>query len=117
MLKALRSRGFALATLTAFMVAQPVVACTALCLLEKHHAGAHAMPGTHSGSTTLGNAACHPVTGAVQRGPVQVLSPIEPAHAPVIAMVPARSVEPLRLLPIPPRLIAHSIEPPPPRFV
>ena len=40
-----RSRGFALATLVAFLVAQPVVGCLALCLLGTHHPATHAMAG------------------------------------------------------------------------
>lgn len=119
MLQALRShrRRFAFATLAAFLLAQPAVGCGVLCLLERH-AGAHAMAGMNRANPALGNAACHPTgTGAVQRDPVQVLSPMEPALAPVIAVAPARWVEPLRTLPTAPRLISHTIEPPPPRFV
>jgi hypothetical protein len=117
MLRTLRSRSFAFATLAAFLLAQPVVGCAALCLLERHHAGAHAMPGMNRGSSALDKSACHTTDGAVQRGPVQVLSPMSPARAPVIAVAPARWVEPVRTLPTPPRLISHTVEPPPPRFV
>ncbi len=118
MLHALRSRGFALATLTAFLVAQPVVGCAALCLFGTHHAGAHATTGADRGHPTLGNVACHTSdVGAVQREPIQVISPVQPAYAPVIAVAPARWVEPVRDLPTPPRLISHSVEPPPPRLV
>jgi hypothetical protein len=120
MLQALRSRRrrFVFATLAAFLLAQPAVGCAALCLLERHLAGAHVMPGINRGNLTLGNAACHPTaTGVVQRDPLQVLSPMEPALAPVIALAPARWVEPVRTFPTAPRLISHTIEPPPPRFV
>jgi len=118
MLQALRSRSFALVTLAAFMLAQPVVGCAALCLFEGHHARAHAMPGMNHGERALGNSACHTTsTGAVQRDPLQALSPMEPARALVIAVAPARSVQPVRTLPTPPRLISHTVEPPPPRFV
>jgi hypothetical protein len=118
MLRTLRSRSFALATLSAFLLAQPAVGCAALCLFETHHAGAHAIPGMNHGRPALSSSACHTTdTGAVQRGPVQVLSPMEPARAPVIAVAPARWVEPVRTLPTSPHLISHSVEPPPPRFV
>ena len=118
MLQTLRSRSFALATLAAFLLAQPIVGCAALCLFERHHAGAHAMPGMNRGSSALNISACHTTdTGAVQRDPFQALSPMEPARAPVIAMAPARWVEPVRTLSTPPRLISHTVEPPPPRFV
>jgi hypothetical protein len=118
MLQTLRSRSFALATLAAFLLAQPVVGCAALCLFEGHHAGAHAMPGMNHGKPALGNTACHTTdSGAVQKGPLQVLSPMEPARALVIAVAPARWVEPVRNLSTPPRLISHTVEPPPPRFV
>jgi hypothetical protein len=118
MLQALRSRGFALATLAAFLLVQPVVGCATLCLFVRHHAGAHAMPGINRGSSTVDNSACHTTdTGAVQRDPLPALSPMEPAGAPVIAVGPARWVEPVRTLPTPPRLISHTVEPPPPRFV
>jgi hypothetical protein len=120
MLQALRSyrRCFALATLAAFLLAQPAVGCAALCLFERHPAGAHAMPGMNRGNPTLGSGSCHTTnTGAVQRDPLQVLSPMVPALTPVIAVAPTRWVEPLRTLPTAPRLISHTIEPPPPRFV
>jgi hypothetical protein len=118
MLQALRSRILAFATLAAFLVAQPAVGCAALCLFERHHAGAQAMPGGRSGSSALNTSACHTSdTGAVQRAPVQVLSPMSPARAPVIALAPVRWVQPLRTLPAPPRPIPHTVEPPPPRSV
>jgi hypothetical protein len=117
-MQSLRSHGFALATLAAFLLAQPVVGCAALCLFARHHAGAHAMPGRNPGSSALDNSACHTTnTGAVQRDPVPALSPMEPARAPVIAAAPARWVEPVRTLPTPPRLISRTVESPPPRFV
>jgi len=117
MLQTLRSRGFALATLAAFLLAQPVVGCAALCLFKNHHA-AHAMPGGNRGSSALNTSACHTTgTGTVQRDPVPALSPMAPARAPVIAVAPARWVEPVRTLPTPPRLISHKVEPPPPRSV
>jgi hypothetical protein len=113
----LRSRGFALATLVAFLAAQPVVGCVALCFFGAHHAGAHTMAGT-GGSSTLGNDACHTINvGAVQRDPIQALSPMEPASAPVIAFTPAKSVEPVRTLPTPPGMVSRTVESPPPRFV
>ena len=118
MLLALRSRTLALATLAAFLLAQPVVGCAALCLFRSHHAGAHTMPGGNRGSSALNNTACHTTdTGAVQSGPVQTLSPMAPARAQVIAVAPAGWVEPVRTHPTPPRLISHTLEPPPPRSI
>jgi hypothetical protein len=117
-MQTLRSRGFALATLAAFLLAQPVVGCAALCLFHGHHAGAHAMPGRTPGSSALNTSACHTTgTSAVQREPAPVLSPMVPARAPVLAVAPIRWVEPARSLPTSPRLISRTVEPPPPRFV
>jgi hypothetical protein len=117
MLRTLRSRSFALATLAAFLVAQPAVGCAALCLFETHHAaGAHAMPGMNHWKPALSISACHTTdTGAVRRDPAPGLSPMEPARAPVIAVASTRWVEPVRALPTPPRLIFHTVQPPPPR--
>ncbi len=119
MFQALRTRRcLALATLAAFLLAQPAVGCAALCLFERHAAGAHTMPGMNRGGAVLTNSACHPTdTGAVQRPPLQVLSPMEPASAPIIAIAPDRWVEPMWSLPTSPRFISHTIEPPPPRLV
>jgi hypothetical protein len=118
MIQALRSRLFALATLATFLLAQPVVGCAALCLLEAHHAAAHGMAEVDHGKPTLGNGGCHTIdTGTGQRDPLQVLSPMEPAGAPVIALAPARWVEPAQTLSARPSPISHSVEPPPPRSV
>ena len=118
MLRALRSRGFALATLAAFLVAQPVVVCSALCLLDGHGAGAHMIPGMNGGSRAFGNGPCHTTTaGSAQRDLFQTLSPMAPTRAPVIVVAPTRWVEPVRTLPDLPRLISRTAEPPPPRFV
>jgi hypothetical protein len=118
MLQALRSRVLAFATLAAFLVAQPAVGCAALCLFQRHHADAHALPGGHTGSSAVNGSACHTGdTGAVQRSPVQVLSPMSPARAPVLGMAPTRWVQPARTLPTPPQPLSHTVEPPPPRFV
>src|SRR4051812_23454342 len=117
MLRTLRSRSFAFATLAAFLLAQPAVGCAALCLFETHDA-AHAMPGINHGKPPLSISPCHtPDPGAVRRDPVPALSPMAPARAPVIAVAPARWIEPARALPTPPRLIPHTVKPPPPRFV
>jgi hypothetical protein len=117
MLQALRSRCFALATLAAFMLAQPAAACAALCLFERH-ALAHAMPPMSGGKPALAGSSCHTSSaGAVQQDPLQVLSPMAPTRAALVAVAPARWVEPVRTLPAAPRLISHTVEPPPPRFV
>jgi hypothetical protein len=118
MLQALRSRSFALATLAAFLLAQPAAACAVLCLFERHHAVAHSMPSMSRDNPALANGTCHTTSaGAVQGDPLQVLSPMAPTRVALLAVVPARWVQPVRTLPTPPRLISHSVEPPPPRFV
>jgi len=118
MLLALRSRRFALATLAAFLLAQPAAACAALCLFEGHAAGVHAMSGMSGGSPALAGGSCHTTSaGAVQPDPFQALSPMAPTRAVILAVVPSRRVEPVPALPASPRLISHTVEPPPPRFV
>ena len=116
--RAFRSRHLALLTLACFTLAQPVVACAALCLFERHGAVAHAMPRISGGNPALAGGACHTTTaGAVQQDPLQVLSPMVPTRAAVLAVAPTRLVEPAQTLPAAPRLISHTVEPPPPRFV
>ncbi|MEO7987699.1 MAG: hypothetical protein ABI766_14300 [Gemmatimonadales bacterium] len=118
MLRALRSRGFTLATLAAFLVAQPVVVCSALCLIDGHAAGTHMVPGMNGGSRVSGSGPCHATAGdAAQRDPFQVLSPMAPTRAPLVAVAPTHWVEPVRTLPTPSRSISRTTEPPPPRFV
>jgi hypothetical protein len=118
MLQALRTRRFALATLAAFLLAQPAAACAALCLFESHGAAAHAMPRMSGASSVLAGRTCHTTSaGAVQHDPLQALSPMAPTRVTVLAVAPARRVEPARALPAAPRLISHTVEPPPPRFV
>jgi hypothetical protein len=119
MLRALRSRHFALATLAAFLLAQPVVACAALCLFERHHvAVAHAMPSMNRDNPALSTSTCHTTSaGAVQQDRYQVLSPMAPTRLALLAVAPTRWVEPVPTLPATPRLISHTVEPPPPRFV
>ena len=118
MLQALRSRRFALATLAAFLLAQPVVACAALCLFERHHAVAHAMPSMSRDKPALGTSTCH-TTGAnaVQRDRYEVLSPMAPTREARLAVAPTHWVEPVRTLPATPSLISGTVDPPPPRFV
>jgi hypothetical protein len=117
MLQALRSRRIALAILAAFMLAQPAAACAALCLFQRHGAVAHVMP-RMSGNPTLAGSTCHTTSaGAVQHDPLQVLSPMAPSRAAILAVAPTRRVEPAQNLPAAPRLISHTVEPPPPRFV
>jgi hypothetical protein len=118
MLKALRSRHFALATLAAFLLAQPVVACAALCLFERHHAVAHAMPSMNRDNPALSTSTCHTTSaGAVQQDRLQVLSPMAPTRVAPLAVAPTRWVEPVRTLPASPRLISRTVDPPPPRLV
>lgn len=115
--QALRSPCLALATLAAFLLAQPAAACAALCLFERH-AVAHAMPHLSRENPVLANNACHTTSaGAVQQDLLQVLSPMAPTRVNVLAVAPVRLVEPARALTAAPRLISHTVEPPPPRFV
>ena len=118
MLQALRSRRFALATLAAFLLAQPAAACAALCLFESHHAVAHSMPSMSRDNPALAGSTCHTTsTGAVQQDRFQILSPMAPTRAALLAVEPTRWVEPVRALPASPRLISQTVEPPPPRVV
>jgi hypothetical protein len=118
MLQALRSRRLAIVTLAAFLLAQPAAACAALCLFEKHHAVAHSMPRMTPGNPALASSTCHTTdAGSVQRDPSQILSPMAPTRATLVAVAPTRWVEPARTLQVPPRLVSHTVEPPPPRFV
>jgi hypothetical protein len=118
MLRALRSRRVAFLTLAAFLLAQPAVGCAALCLFQKHDLGTHAMQGMDRGRQALTTSPCHTgVSGAVQRDQIQVLSPMEPGRAPLIAGAPTRWVEPVRATPTSPHQISRTVEPPPPRFV
>ena len=116
--RALRSRPLAFLTLACFALAQPVVACAALCLFERHGPVAHAMPGMSGGSPALAGGTCHTTSaGAVQQDPLQVLSPMVPTRAAILAVAPTRLVEPAQAVPAAPRFISHTVEPPPPRFV
>jgi hypothetical protein len=118
MLQALRSRRFALATLAAFLLAQPAAACAALCLFESHHAAAHSMPGISRDNPALAGSTCHSTgAGAVQRDRFEILSPMAPTRAALLAVAPTRWAEPARTLPATPHVISRTVEPPPPRFV
>ncbi len=118
MLQALRSRRFALATLAAFLLAQPAAACAALCLFERHHAVAHAMPSMSRDNPALSTSTCHTTgAGAIQRDRYEILSPMAPTRVALLAVAPTRWVEPVRTLPATPSLISGSVDPPPPRFV
>jgi hypothetical protein len=117
MLQPLRSRGFALATLAAFLLAQPAALCTALCLFQRHHAPAHAMPQMARGGPAMATSACHPTTaGDIQQDRFNVLSPMAPTRGPVIAVAPPGPVEAARMRPASPREVFHTVESPPPRF-
>jgi hypothetical protein len=118
MLRALRSRGFALATLGGFLLAQPAAFCTALCLVQRHHAAAHAMPHTARGNSALATSTCHTTTAAdVQRDAFNILSPMAPSRGPVIAVASPRPAEPAQTRAASPRQIFHTVESPPPRLV
>jgi hypothetical protein len=116
--RALHCRCVAFLTLACFALAQPVVACAALCLFERHGAVAHAMPHKSGGSPALAGGTCHTTSAvAVQQDPLQVLSPMVPTRAAILAVAPTRRVEPVQTLSAAPRLIYRTVEPPPPRFV
>ena len=115
--RALRSRSFAFLTLACFALAQPVVACAALCLFQRHDAAAHAMPPLSGGNPALAGGACHTTSASVQQDPIQVLSPMVPTRATLLAVAPTRLVESAKTSTAAPRLISHTVEPPPPRFV
>jgi hypothetical protein len=118
MLQALRSRRFALVTLAAFLLAQPAAACAALCLFESHHAVAHLMPTMSRDNPALASSTCHSTSaGTVQRDRLQILSPMAPTRAALLAVAPTRWAEPARTLPASPRLTSQTVEPPPPRVV
>jgi hypothetical protein len=118
MFQALRTRRrFALATLTAFILVQPALACAALCVLDRHFAVSHSAAGMDRDNPALTQADCHVTgNGSVQRSPLPVISPMEPGQATVIALAPLAWVEPLGTLASSFRSISPSIEPPPPRL-
>jgi hypothetical protein len=118
MFQALRTRRhFALATLTAFILVQPTLACAALCMLDRHFAVSHSAAGMERDTPTVGQADCHVTgNGAVQRSPLPVISPMQPGQATIIALAPLGWVEPLATLPASYRSNSPSIEPPPPRL-
>ena len=117
MFRALRSRGFAVTMLAAFLLAQPAALCTALCLVERHHSAGHAMPETARGASALTSSTCHTTAaaGTVQRDRYNVLSPMAPSRGPALAAEPADQIEPASARSAAPRQIFHSIESPPPR--
>jgi hypothetical protein len=108
----------ALATLAAFLLGQPAVGCAALCLFEQHVTAPHTMSDRAQGSAVLTNSMCHASkTGGLQPRSLLVLSPMAPASAPIVAVAPDRWTEPVWIVPSVPRLVSHSVEPPPPRLV
>jgi hypothetical protein len=116
MLQTLRtSRRLALFTLAAFLVVQPAMACAALCLLDRHAAGAHSSVGPDRNPVLTPSECHHSKTGAVQAVRLPVISPMEPSGAMLIGFV-ARWTEPVWTLSSAPRFISHSIDPPPPRL-
>jgi hypothetical protein len=111
------SSRFASLVLAAFVMAQPLVGCAALCLLQRHHAP-HIMAGMDGGATATSRTTCHGgVTEADHVTSIQVLSPMEPASDPVMAELPSDAVPPLEVYPVLPPQISPTLEPPPPRSV
>jgi hypothetical protein len=108
---------FASLVLGAFIMAQPLAGCAALCLVQRHHAS-HLMAGMDGGSTATSRTTCHSgVTDADHITSIQVLSPMEPATDPVLAELPSEVMQPLDVRPILPPQISSTPEPPPPRSV
>jgi hypothetical protein len=115
--RAFRSRAFAVTILTAFVLAQPAAWCSALCLLERHSAAEHPAAGAPDAMAAHRGADCHTTdTGAVQHGPLQTLSPMEPVTVALAAATPSRWAEPARAPVISPLDRSHTAEPPPPRL-
>jgi len=113
--RALRSRAFVVTILTAFVLAQPAGWCSALCLLERHHAAEHAAGPVHASVTSPD---CHTVrSGAVQHRPLPTLSDMAPEAAARIAAAPGRWAEPAPAIVVAPRALSRTAEPPPPRLV
>ena len=120
---AFRSRTFVFTILAAFVLAQPAAWCSALCLLERHQAAAHAAASEaartdaeHANAVTRGE--CHTAnTGAVRHDPLQTLSPMMPGATPRMARVPTRYAEPHRAPVINPHDRSGTTETPPPRLV
>ena len=116
MLRVFRSPRLACLTLAAFLVAQPVVVCSYVCLADNHHVH-HDAAGT-AGSAVTGTAACHSDIGAAtQHVPAQTLSVMEPAAAPAPPRFATRSVEPPDARQAVAPQVAPRLEPPPPRLV
>ncbi|MGN6393553.1 MAG: hypothetical protein ACTHM9_15095 [Gemmatimonadales bacterium] len=114
MLRILRSRSVSFVLLAAFLVGQPTALCAALCAVEQHHAG---MPGMAHGATASGAADCHAgVSSAGRRDQLQVVSPMAPAQAMVLAVTSDHRVEPHQARSVPPRTIFRAADPPPPRL-
>jgi hypothetical protein len=115
MLQRLRSPWLASFTLTALLLAQPVVGCAALCLLEHHHAQ-HGTTAIDGGAVS-GQVACHTgVDGAARHGTAQTLSPMEPAdRSPVVRVAAMRAELPEALPTVSPHVFP-KVDPPPPRL-
>jgi hypothetical protein len=112
MLRILRSRSVSFLLLVAFLVGQPTALCAALCAAEQHHAG---MPGMAHGDASR-SADCHAgVSNTGRHEQLQVVSPMAPAHAMVLATTSDHRIEPLRTRPDPPRTVFLAADPPPPR--
>jgi len=115
MLRTLRSRSVSFALLTAFLVGQPTALCAALCAVEQHHAG---MAGMAHGGAASQTADCHAgVSTAGRHDQLQVVSPMAPAHAVVLAATSDHRSEPLGVGSPSPRAVFHTADPPPPRLI
>lgn len=111
-----RSPRLACLTLAAFLIAQPVVGCALLCLVDNHH-GLHEMVGMAQPVAT-GNATCHTGIGtATRHGPPQTLSFMEPAGVPAGSSLATLSVSVADARPTAAPQVSLSVDPPPPRLV
>ena len=116
MLRPFRSPRLAWLTLAAFLIAQPVVGCALLCLVDNHH-GLHEMAGMTQAKAT-GDAACHTDIGSATRhGPAQTLSFMEPAAAPAAPRPVTLSIPVADASPAAAPQVSPSLDPPPPRLV
>ena len=117
MLQVFRTPRLACFALAAFLLAQPAAGCAVVCLLQRHHA-LHQMADMGGGTVATSGRVCHTgIADADHHSPVQGLSPMEPAHQPMIAVVPTDSIEPLNVLPTLPPQAPRTVETPPPRVV
>ena len=116
MLRVFRSSRLSTFTLAAFLIAQPVVGCALVCLLDHHH-GLHEMVGM-TGRSASSDTACHTgVESGTPHGPAQTLSFMETAAPLAPPRAVTRSVQLPDVRPTAAPEVVPSLDPPPPRLV